>query len=301
MKRLLYRLAFFFRSAMRGIQVSPVTSAVAVATIAITLLLSGIFALLLGNMQDLLERFGANLHVTAYLDTELSLEEQEELLETAATIEGVEGVVLVTQDEALRRFESGVGTALGIMEALEENPLPASLELTLAPERRSAEGIGIAVESLTGLPGIAEVGAGRRWVEGYARAIDFARGVGTLLGAVLALATLLIVANTIRLAIYARRDEIEILGLVGASRSSVAVPFLLEGLVQGLAGGLLAMGLLGILYRVALPNLETGLEFLLGFAQPRFLGLRELALLLAAGTALGALGSAAALVQGWRR
>jgi cell division transport system permease protein len=300
-RRLLHRLRFFTRSALRGLRASPVTSAVAVATISVTLLLSGLFALLLSNMQDLLDRFGASLHVTVYLEDGLSLAQQEELLELASTIEGVEEVVLVTKDEALRRFEAGVGEALGLLDALEENPLPASLELTLTPEHRSARGLAIVAEALGGLSGIDDVGASRRWVEGYARAIDVARRVGAVLGVVLALATLLIVANTIRLAIYARREEIEILGLVGATRSFVAIPFLLEGVVQGLAGGALAVLLLGALYVLALPNIEAGLSLLLGFARPRFLGPDELAWLFLSGAALGALGSGAALVQGWRR
>ncbi len=301
MKRLFFRLRFFALSAARGLRATPVTSAVAVATIAMTLLLGGIFALLLANMEDLLARAGADLHVTAWLEEGMTLDEQRTLMETAATLEGVEGVMLTTEKEALARFEAGVGEALGIADALGENPLPASLELTLVAERRSAGGVRAIAETLAKLPGVAEIGQGEQWVEGYARAIDLARTVGIALGAVLALATLLIVANTIRLAIYARRDEIEILSLVGAGRTFVAIPFLAEGILQGLLGGGLGGLALYALYRVALPRLESGIQLFLGFAEPRFLDPRELAVLVAAGALLGGLGSAAALVQGWRR
>ncbi len=301
MRRLVYRLRFFALSAARGLRASPVTSGVAVATIAVTLLLAGIFALLLANMQDLVARAGADLRVTAWLAEGLSLDEQRNLMESAATLPGVEGVMLVTKDEALARFEAGVGEALGIADSLGENPLPASLELTLVPERRSAEGVGTLARSLSALPGVAEIGQGEQWVEGYARAIDLARTVGLALGTVLALATLLVVANTIRLAIYARRDEIEILSLVGAGRVFVAIPFLAEGVLQGLLGGGVAALALFALYRLGLPSFESGIQLVLGFAEPRFLDARELAVLVATGALLGALGSAAALVQGWRR
>jgi cell division transport system permease protein len=301
MKRLVFRIRFFALSAARGLRASPVTSAVAVATIAMTLLLAGIFALVLANMEDLLERAGADLHVTAWLTEGLTLDEQRALMETAATLEGVEGVMLVTEREALARFEAGIGEALGIEDSLGENPLPASLELTLLPEERSAEGVRAVARRLAALPGVAEIGQGEQWVEGYARAIDLARGVGLALGVVLALATLLIVANTIRLAIYARRDEIEILSLVGAGRTFVAIPFLAEGVLQGILGGAVAaLALFGI-YRMALPRLASGIQLFLGFAEPRFLDARELGVLVATGALLGALGSAAALVQGWRR
>jgi cell division transport system permease protein len=301
MKRLFFRLRFFALSAARGLRASPVTSAVAVVTIALTLLLAGIFALLLANMEDLLARAGADLHVTAWLEHGMTLEEQRTLMETAATLPGVEGVMLTTEREALARFEAGVGEALGIADALGENPLPASLELTLVDGRRSAEGVRALAQELAKLPGVAEIGQGEQWVEGYARAIDLARTVGIALGAVLALATLLIVANTIRLGIYARRDEIEILSLVGAGRTFVAIPFLAEGVLQGLLGGGVAALALYALYRLALPRFESGIQLFLGFAEPRFLDPRELAVLVAAGALLGGLGSAAALVQGWRR
>jgi len=88
---------------------------------------------------------------------------------------------------------------------------------------------------------------------------------------------------------------------VGAGRTFVAIPFLAEGILQGLLGGGIAGLALYALYRLALPRLESGIQLFLGFAEPRFLDPRELAVLVAAGALLGGLGSAAALVQGWRR
>jgi cell division transport system permease protein len=128
-----------------------------------------------------------------------------------------------------------------------------------------------------------------------------ARTTALALGVMLAFATLLIVANTIRLAVYSRRDEIAIQWLVGAGRTFIAVPFLLEGFLQGFLGGALALGLLLLLYGLVLPGQADGLEFVLGYARPRFLSGGELVALLTAGTFLGGLGSASALAQGWQR
>ena len=132
------------------------------------------------------------------------------------------------------------------------------------------------------------------------RTVALVRAAGLGIGGVLALAAVLIVSNTIRLAVYARRDEIEILLLVGGSRSFVSIPFLLEGLVQGLTGGALALGALYGVYQLLLPSLQGGLTFLLGNATPGFLGAEGALWLLVAGASLGVLGSAAALAQGWR-
>jgi cell division transport system permease protein len=295
---LLTHLRTFARSALLGLRASPATSVVAVLTIGVTLLLVGAFALLVANMQRLVDRFGAEVRVSAYLVAGLPRAEQEALRERVRSAPGVESVSLVTEEEALRRFRAGGLEREALLEGLEDNPLPASLEIALAPERRNQDGVAALVEALAGTPGIADLGYGHEWVEGYARAVDLARGVATGLGVVLALAALLIVSNTIRLAVHSRRDEIGILRLVGASRLFVAVPFLLEGLLQGLAGGLLALGLLFALFHTWLPTLRGGLEWLLGTASPAFLGAEGSLLLVGGGAVLGLLGSALALVWG---
>jgi cell division transport system permease protein len=294
------RLGYFVRTSFAGLRASPVTTAVAVITIAVSLVLVGAFALLLANMEELLGRFGDDLQVTAYLEDGLSAEQVEALVRTAHTVEGVQSARIVSKQEALERFRSGVGQGSALLEGLGENPLPASLELTLTPDQRSAAGMARVVGSLQGLAGVSELASGQDWVEGYLRALALLRGIGWGLGLILALATLLIVANTIRLAVFARRDELEILALVGASRAFVNGPFLLEGLLQGAAAGAVALALLYALFRLVLPGFEFGLALLLGGVAPRFFQPHEMAALVAGGAALGFVGSAAALAGGGR-
>jgi cell division transport system permease protein len=298
--RLRARLGYLARTSLAGLRSSPVTTAVSVLTIGVSLVLVGAFALLLANMEELLERFGDDLQVTAYLADDLRPEQIQDLVRIAQTVEGVQEARIVSRAEALERFRSGVGRGSALLEGLGENPLPASLELTLAPQHRSAAGMAQVVGSLRGLPGVTELASGQDWVEGYLRAIALLRGIGWGLGLILALATLLIVANTIRLAVLARRDEIEILSLVGASRAFVNAPFLLEGLLQGAVAGALALALLYALFRLVLPGFEFGLALLLGGVAPRFFEPHEMAALVAGGAALGLFGSAAALAGGGR-
>jgi cell division transport system permease protein len=245
-------------------------------------------------MEDLLDEFGEDLHVAAYLEEDLGAGEQRKLEELILTVEGVERVRAVSKAEALERFRTGVGGGAALLEGLGENPLPASLEVLLVPERRSPEGMRIVAESIRGLPGIADLASGQDWVDGYLRAIALVRGTGIGLGVILALATLLIVTNTIRLAVFARRDELEILWLVGASRSFMNTPFLLEGLVQGAVGGTVAVALLYGIFRLVLPGFEFGLELVLG-AVPRFFTLSEALVLVGEGASLGLIGSVAAV------
>ncbi len=293
----LWRGFYFLREAVSGLRSSPVTSAVAVGTIATMLLVSCVFGLVLKQMAGLVEHVGDDLTVTAYLEDGLDDRATRALATRASGLDGVASVEVVTRDEALRRFESAAGGRAGLLDGLEENPLPASLDVALEPGERTAGGVARLAEALAGMPGVAEVGHGEEWVETYGRVFSALRWVAVALGAVLSLAAFLIVANTIRLAVYARRDEVEILALVGASRGFIATPFLLEGLLQGLVGALLAVGLLWLFFRAASALLASSLAFLIGSAEPVFFSAPEILAVLVLGSVLGLVGSLSAMAS----
>ena len=301
MRGLLARLRYMASSALRGLATSPGPAAVATGTIAVALVLVGAFALTLINMQGLVARFGDALQVVAFLEDGLPESRRLELMKEVGRVAGVAHVRLVDEDEALERFREGVGRGFALLDGLDQNPLPASLEIGLAPGHRSAADLSRVAEAVAPLPGVVDLSSGAEWVEGYVRALALLRGFAIGLGAVLSMATLLIVSNTIRLAVLARSEELEILSLVGASRSFVSTPFLLEGALQGLAGGLLAWVMLFGLFRLVLPGFEFGLELVMGDLVPRFFALREAGWLWGGGAGLGVLGSGLAVASEWRR
>ena len=295
------QVRFAAESALRGIASTPGTAAVATGTIAVALVLVGAFGLTLINMQGLVREFGNALQVVAFLEEGLPEAERRALRERSAALPGVSAAELVSEEQALARFEDGVGRGFELLEGLGANPLPASLELTLAEGHRDPAALERVAQALAALPGVADVASGADWVAGYVRALALVRGFAIGLGAVLALATLLIVSNTIRLAVLSRSEELEILSLVGASRGFVTAPFLIEGALQGLAGGVLAWLLLFGLFRLVLPGVEFGLELVLGDLAPRFFRAGEASWLWAGGAGLGVLGSAVAVASEWRR
>lgn len=298
MKRVGIILAILLRSALRGLQSAAVTASISVATIASALFLVGAFALIVVNMEGLLDQFGRELQITAYLEEGLDARALSALAARVATVEGVARVEVVDKDAALDRFRAMTGGA-ALLEGLDGNPLPASLDIMLQDAHRTPEGLAILQAALDGLPGIDEIAHGQDWIEGYARAAALVRVSGYALGTVLSLATLLIVANTIRLGVYSREDELDILSLVGASRTFVRAPFLMEGTLQGAIGGLLALFMLWLAYQLAVPQLQYGLTFFLGSTEPRFFDGGEIVRLLLGGASLGLCGSATALL-GWR-
>jgi len=297
MNRGLMLIMIAFSNSLRGIRAATTTSSMAILTIAIVLVLVGSASLLVGNMAGILDEFGAELQLTAYLEEGISAEDQRELVERVSAAPGVDHVTFVSKGEALARFERLAGGA-ELLIGLDENPLPASLEIHLLTEARTAEALAILDASLDGLPGIDELAHGQEWIAGYARAVALVRTGAMVISIVLGLAALLIVANTIRLAVYARRDELEILALVGASRTFVRVPFLLEGTIQGLLGGLIALLVVFGAFELVLPHVRTALELVVGRADLQFFSTAESIRLVASGAGLGLLGSMTALVGG---
>jgi cell division transport system permease protein len=293
-KAIAFQLYYFVRAAFAGLRGSRTTTVVSIATIAVAVIPLGGLWVVTGNMRALLDQFGNELQLTAFLDAGVRSDAGRSLAAKASSIPGVERVEFVSQEKALERFRARLGGS-ALLDALEANPLPASLAIALAPDARTPERVAVVSEALHALPGVEEIAGGETWIDGYGRALRLVRSAGLGLGVVLALATLLIVTNTIRLAVYARRDELEILALVGASRTFLRVPFLIEGLLQVAVGGLLGVGLLFAIFHVAVPQLRDALELFLGWSDPSFLSPRNIGILVAGGAGFGFTGAAAAV------
>jgi len=294
--RFVHQLDYIARSAARGLGASAITTGAAVITIAVALVPIGALWVVTANMEALLGEFGNDLHLTAFLEPDAEAAKARRLAERVASVEGVEAVEIVSREEALRRFRARLGNA-ALLDALNENPLPVSLEIRLAEASRTREGFRIVREALDGVPGIESLVGGEAWVEGYARALSLVRSIAFGLGAVLGAAALLIVAITIRLTVYARRDELEILALVGASRGFLRTPFLVEGLVQGAVGGLLGLAFLGLGFAVWVPQLRGALALFLGWSDPHFLDSGQMLWLVAIGSGFGLTGAGAAVAS----
>jgi cell division transport system permease protein len=134
-------------------------------------------------------------------------------------------------------------------EDLGENPFPASLEVTVRQDRQSPDEVRRLVHAFEGAPGVEEVQYDLLWIERLATAVRLVRGVGGFLGGILALAGVFTISNVIRLTVYARQDELDIMRLVGATRAYVKGPFVVEGMLQGGIGGSVAVGLLWAAFR----------------------------------------------------
>ena len=292
--RVRQQLVYFGRAALRGLAGSPLPSAAAIFTVALAVLPLGILWIAASNMRALLEVFESGLHITAFLHPEVEPDEARQLADRTAALPGVATVEIVSREEALQRLRARLDDA-DLLASLDENPLPISLEVALSPGRRDAEHFHSIREAVEALENVESAVGGGAWVRNYERALEVlhrtALGVGGLLG----ISALSIVAVAIRVGLYARQRELEILSAVGASRSFRNTPFLIEGWLQGSCGGLLGLGLLGLGAWAAAPRLRDTLTLFLGWSEPSFLDPAQMLGLVLASSLLGTAGAALAI------
>jgi cell division transport system permease protein len=253
-------LVYFLRKALGNIWTNPFLSLVTLSTIAISMLILGLFSLIYLNVQQSLHQIGGELQITAYLQETVSPEQAEVLRTKVADWPEVEGITYISKEQALARFRSQLREYAGILKGLKENPLPASLELTLMPQYGRSGNIKELSTRLGRLLGVAEVQYGRKWMAKLRVFVEVMKLVGITVGGLLLIATIFVISNTIKLTFYSRREELEIMRLVGATDFFIKAPFLIEGLLHGLVGALLAAGGLSLLILFLFSHLDLPLR-----------------------------------------
>jgi cell division transport system permease protein len=271
--------------AFRSIRRVPLMSTVAVGTISLSLLVFGLFLTVTYNVRLALLEVRSRVDVEAFLEEGVPEEARRRLQGEIATIPGVAAVRFISKEQARARFAADFGDSL--LALLESNPLPASFVVQLTEDRRSAAGVESVAARIQDLAGVEEVVWGRGWITRLDELILALSAVSVLIGLVVSLASVFVISNTVKLTVWARRDAIEIMKLVGASDRYVKLPFLIEGTLQGLTGSLLALLLLYLIFLYTAPGLG-GVVFL-----PRVGSLAVVGM----GTVLGAIGSQVSLKQ----
>jgi cell division transport system permease protein len=269
---------------------NPLGSLLTTAVIGISLALPATFYLVLSNSERVASAWGGAARITLFLKLDVPLERAQAIAESLRAHPHVKAVRVISPDEALAEFRlaSGFGDAI---DQLDENPLPASL--LIQPDAAQFTGVA-ADELLTALRALPEADTARfdrQWVQRLLALLNIMHRAVLILAALLALAVLLIIGNTIRLSIYNRRAEVEINMLFGATAAFIQRPFLYNGLLHGLVGGLLAWLLVsGAVFLLQGPVSELAALYSSEFVL-RGLSSAEAVRLLGIGGGLGLLGS----------
>jgi cell division transport system permease protein len=241
---------YFVLEALTSLWRSRLITAFSVVTIAVSLFVLGAFLSLASNLAEVVTRWSDKVQVTFYLQDQLPDEPRESLAGALRADPAVESVVYVSREEALRRFRALFREMRSLPEDLGENPFPAALEVTLRPARNSAEDAQRLVLAFRRAPGVEDVEYDLLWIQRLSTAVRLVRGAGAFLGAILVLAAVFTISNVMRLTMYARQDELDIMRLVGAAPAYVKGPFVVEGMIQGGLGGTLALALLWAIFHL---------------------------------------------------
>jgi cell division transport system permease protein len=285
---------YALRQAWASLKRSAGASALSVVAIALAVIVLGVLLLLTWNAQQVMAQWASAAEFSVFLRDDAT-SEQRGAIETALDQSGiVAGREYVSKSQALARFRREFAELASLTSGFADNPFPASVEVRLRPE---AEGDGRAdalVRRVAALPGVGDVRYDSEWLSTFGAGLRTVRGAGLMLAAVMALAAAVTVAAVVRIGLYARRDEIEIMELVGAPLAFIRGPFVAEGLLQGGGGAVLALILLWTGFALARGWWGSELGAMLNGLSVAFLPFRLCAVLVGGGMAVGAAGGLAA-------
>ncbi len=278
---------YFVRETYKSVRRNGFMSVACISTVAVALLILGLFLLLSLNTNNLAHYLESQVQISVYMEDGASEQELQTTGAALAKLPGVVKVSAISREEAKKRFEERLGEQKQLLNALgDSNPFPASFDVQVdSPER-----IKELTPAISEMPKVETAKFGREVVEQLFSLARILRFGGILLVLFLAMGTLFIISNTIRLTVFARRKEVTIMKYVGATDWFIRWPFLLEGMTLGFLGALLATLILDSLYEALLSKIHSTLAFLPMLPALPLLYYVTVFLLLA-GIGIGALGS----------
>jgi cell division transport system permease protein len=238
----------FYRRAIKDILDNRFLTAITVITIALSIMIASAFALFFINAGDMLKLWQKGIRMMAYLGPDTS---EAARLDTKFRLQGMADVKeahYISKEDALARLKGQMQHHASLLENLRDNPLPEAFEVILQPGARDSESMLFLAERIQALPAVTEVEYGQQWIGRFTSIIKLFSLAGYAMGALFFTATVFIVANTIRLVLYTRREEIEIMRLVGATDRFIKIPFFLEGMIQCGLGSIVGLTLLFLGY-----------------------------------------------------
>jgi cell division transport system permease protein len=284
-------ITYFFREALRRIWTSKRSSFVAISMITISLLILGAFLLVAENLEHAVTQWQGKSRVNVYFAPDAT-PEQIRMVETVlGTRPELARHRFVSRDEALKRFRTYFANVSDLVGQVDENPFPPSFEIEVNPAYVQSRAFDEHMDGLRRSAGVEQVQFDWEWLARLRRLVGIINIVGIIAGGILAIAAAFTIANVIRLTMMLYREEINIMRLVGATERIIRGPFLVEGILQGTIGGIVAAALLWVAFTMARQTLPPTRSLLWGFLFSTFLPWSKIAALVGGGMLAGWVGS----------
>ena len=252
---------YVIREGLSGFTRAKLAATGSVITIAIALLLLGLFYVISTNTSRIVENIREKVEMEAFLEEPLSRQRVEDMQQQLEAMQGIERVQFISKEEAAKIFEREFGE--DINKVLEFNPLPPSFKILLKEGYRTTEKANEVDKRVSEIKGVDHVLYRKELLEFIDKRTKMLYNLGLGIGIIIGISSIFLVSNTIRLTIYAKRKTVQTMKLVGASRWVVKAPFLIEGILQGAIGGVIAAGIIYYLLTFAAGFVSTELaEFI---------------------------------------
>ena len=260
-----------YKRAIQDIRDHKFLNTITIITIAISILIVSAFALFFVNANEIINSWKKGIKIMVYLKSDTPETNTSELIRKIQLMEGIRTVRFISKNEAFQELKKQMRRQSSLFENLKENPLPDAFEIQLNASFQSQEKVEMLATRIESLPQVDEVEYGQRWLGQFTNFFNLFRFTGYAMGSLFFMAALLIVANTIRLVLYSRRDEVEIMRLVGATDSFIKAPFYIQGLIQGAFGGIIGLAVLFISFLLISSRMGQGISpdlFTIRFLSP---------------------------------
>jgi cell division transport system permease protein len=257
-----------FQATIANVRANMQTFLISIMTIAISIGILGIFLMIFFNLNGFLASWNQQVQLIVYLNDDISSAQKNNLEALFRDNSRVQSSEEVSKDRAWKDFRLSQTEKSGVDFDIGFNPLPSSYKVRFKLSDNRLAHISEFAEKIQSESGVETVEYGKNWISRFEKFMVFCRVFLMATGALLSFGLILIISNTIRLSIYSRQDEIELMLLIGATPGFVKIPFLLEGMLQGLCGSILSLGLMGIIYyylksefQVSIESIARGMDF----------------------------------------
>lgn len=285
----------FIKKALTDIRLNRFLNLVTIFTISLSILVVSVFMLFFENAGRVIEAWNQGGRAMIYLKADFTMDMLPELKDRINGLGNIQSLVFISKDEALDRLKKEISSSSAFLKTLQGNPLPDALEIKMK-SYNSLEEVEAFAEKIKAIEIVEDVEYGQGWLGKFLKIFNLFKITGYAMCSLFFLVALFITSNTVRLAFYSRKLEVEVMRLVGATETFIKAPFYVEGLLQGFIGGILGLAILLITYFMFSSGMTQGLSSYIYF-DVHFLSIKTIGLIIFVSTFLGWFGCYLSLKQ----
>ncbi len=241
-------MIYIIQEAFKGFSKNKSMNFITIGIITVSIFIFGLFIVGTANLMNIIKLAEDKIEMIAYINNNVSNEDIDKLQNNIMSIAGVQSVEFISKDKAKENFRKEFKEDADLLDVFEQNPLPASIKVYVSMAYKDPQSLKEISSKISLFREIEDVNYGAEWVDDLDRVIKILFLIDFIIGIIITLASIFIVFNTIRLTVHARRDQIDIMDLVGATESYIEIPYIIEGIFHGLTGSLISAGILYLMF-----------------------------------------------------